>query len=304
MAQLLINEIGNKYGFLTPIKLTKDKNGRTAWLCQCDCGSTKIVRGSDLRTGRIVRCGKNCPTKKGASKNYKDETGNHYGRLTVFYRQGESNAGKIIWHCLCECGNECNVVAGDLRSGRTQSCGCLHKELAAKNHMIDISGQRFGSLTAIKRLPKQHNNNCFYWECLCDCGNIVEVPTSYLTSKNTQSCGCHALSHGENEISSFLDINHISYKKQYTFNDLIGTKRPLRFDFAIFDENNNLKFLIEYNGKQHYQPVERFGGEEKLKIQKQYDLKKQEYCKTKEIELYTIKYNENIQKRLEEIFYA
>jgi hypothetical protein len=94
------------------------------------------------------------------------------------------------------------------------------------------------------------------------------------------------------------------YKKQYTFNDLIGTSRPLRFDFAIFDENNDLKFLIEYNGKQHYQPVECFGGEEKLKIQKQYDLKKQEYCKTKEIKLYIIKYNENIQKRLEEIFYA
>ena len=49
--------MGNKYGDLTVIGLTKDKNNRTAWFCQCKCGNTKIVRGPDLRQGRITSCG-------------------------------------------------------------------------------------------------------------------------------------------------------------------------------------------------------------------------------------------------------
>lgn len=53
----LINELGNKYGALTVIEIAKDKNGRTAWLCVCDCGNKKIVRGPDLRKGRITSCG-------------------------------------------------------------------------------------------------------------------------------------------------------------------------------------------------------------------------------------------------------
>lgn len=49
MPSKLIDETGNVYGALTVISLTKDKNGRTAWLCKCKCGNEKIVRGSDLR---------------------------------------------------------------------------------------------------------------------------------------------------------------------------------------------------------------------------------------------------------------
>lgn len=46
MGQKLIDETGKKFGALTVISLTKDKNGRTAWLCQCDCGDTKIANSS------------------------------------------------------------------------------------------------------------------------------------------------------------------------------------------------------------------------------------------------------------------
>ena len=60
MSQKLINEIGNKYGLLTVLEKTKDKDNRTAWLCQCECGNTKIVRGPDLRKGKITTCGYGC----------------------------------------------------------------------------------------------------------------------------------------------------------------------------------------------------------------------------------------------------
>ena len=60
----LINELGNKYGALTVIEVTKDKNEWTAWLCICDCGNQKIVRGSDLRKGKITSCGVEFPQEK------------------------------------------------------------------------------------------------------------------------------------------------------------------------------------------------------------------------------------------------
>ena len=34
-----------------------------------------------------------------------------------------------MWHCICDCGNEVDIRSQDLRSGKTQSCGCLHKDI-------------------------------------------------------------------------------------------------------------------------------------------------------------------------------
>lgn len=82
MAQKLIDETGNKYGNLTVLYKTKDKNNRTAWMCKCDCGNETDVIGGDLRSGRTMSCG--CYSRDIASKrNFKDEVGNKFGRLTV-----------------------------------------------------------------------------------------------------------------------------------------------------------------------------------------------------------------------------
>ena len=52
----------------------------------------------------------------------------------------------------------------------------------------DLIGQRFGRLVVIEKLPSK-NKRC-WWKCKCDCGNFKDVPTKYLTSGTTQSCGC------------------------------------------------------------------------------------------------------------------
>ena len=57
MAQKLIDETGNKYGSLTVLYKTKDKNNRTAWMCKCDCGNITYVKGIALRSGQIKSCG-------------------------------------------------------------------------------------------------------------------------------------------------------------------------------------------------------------------------------------------------------
>ena len=57
--------------------------------------------------------------------------GQKYGRLTVIERIG-SKTGKTYWHCVCDCGGTKNATAGDMRFGRTLSCGCLRKESLSK----------------------------------------------------------------------------------------------------------------------------------------------------------------------------
>ena len=56
---------------------------------------------------------------------------------------------------------------------------------------LELTGQRFGYLTALERLDRQVAVGLnYYWKCKCDCGNIVEVSTSHLRSGGVISCGC------------------------------------------------------------------------------------------------------------------
>ena len=95
-------------------------------------------------------------------------------------------------------------------------------------------------------------------------------------------------------IKEILIKNNINFCEQFTFNDLKGDKRVLKFDFGIFNEKNELSYLIEYNGIQHYEPIEHFGGISKFQKQQRYDLRKQEYCSIKNIPLIIINYNQEI----------
>lgn len=98
-------------------------------------------------------------------------------------------------------------------------------------------------------------------------------------------------SRGEIKISEILDAAGISYKEEYSFPDLLSmSHRPLRFDFAVFDDNDDLDFLIEYQGIQHYTAKSKFGGIQGLKKQQFNDMKKREYCKKHGIPLVIIPY--------------
>jgi hypothetical protein len=57
-----------------------------------------------------------------------DLTNARFGRLTVLQQAEKHRNGKLQWRCLCDCGSECISISGDLRSGNTQSCGCLGLE--------------------------------------------------------------------------------------------------------------------------------------------------------------------------------
>ena len=79
----------------------------------------------DIKNGKIQSCG--CYRKKYMSITKTNNlTNKKFGKLTVIYKTNKrDSAGRIFWHCLCDCGNEKDVVGYHLLQGNTISCGCI-----------------------------------------------------------------------------------------------------------------------------------------------------------------------------------
>lgn len=130
------------------------------------------------------------------------------------------------------------------------------------------------------------------------CGLIHYI--NYNNMQQGKGCPHCLASHGEKLVSEFCKHYNIRFKPQYIFDNL-RYKRNLRFDFGII-RDNQLLFLIEFNGIQHYKPREHFGGEPQFKLQQHLDNLKSTYCITHGIPLHIIKYDEDTTGRLNEIF--
>ena len=269
-----IDETGNKYGILTVIKrVENDKYGKACWLCRCECGNEIVVEGSSLRRGNTKSCG--CRRLSTETR----EIGKRYGNLTVVEFAGRSPIdGKLMWKCKCDCGNYTTVRTSHLHSGEIKSCGC--KNIAVKKNEL---GKVYGLLTVIDSAPSIDGQA--YWKCRCKCGNIINVSGTNLRTGNTQSCGC-VKSLGEYNIIQLLNEHNISFKYQYSFPDLIF-KQPLRYDFAILDNNENPIKLIEFDGPQHTKGNQWYTDEGHLR-----DLMKEQYAKDHNITLIRIPYDE------------
>lgn len=69
---------------------------------------------------------------KKRAHNFKDITGQKFGRLTVLSEAGKNKHNQALWFCRCACGTEKIVSGNNLSLGNTKSCGCLNKEINSK----------------------------------------------------------------------------------------------------------------------------------------------------------------------------
>ena len=193
------------------------------------------------------------------------------------------------WYCTCPICKEIFIASSQhLRDKNKPISMCVN---CSRKQFNDLTGRQFGRLTALSRDWDARTKRIRYI-CKCECGSTVSVQENHLSEGKIQSCGC-LTSSGEEYIAIFLSKNNIKFEKQKTF-DGCKNKRLLLFDFYIPAINT----VIEYQGIQHFEPVEFFGGEIAFQDLKKRDKIKQEYCKLHGINYIAISYNENIDSAL------
>lgn len=98
-------------------------------------------------------------------------------------------------------------------------------------------------------------------------------------------------SSGEIRIYTVLSQAGVPFEEEYEFPDLYASSgRPLRFDFAVFTDDGDIDFLIEFQGRQHYTGVSKYGGSKGVSRQKYNDLQKRKYCQAHNLTLIAIPY--------------
>ena len=227
-----------------------------------------------------------------------DLTGQRFGKLVALERGPDRICGNrkiVTWKCQCDCGKIVFTRSDGLRNGTSKSCGCGR----IGKRLIDEIGNKYGKLTVIERVGADSDHKAT-WLCKCDCGGTVITTGKRLRNGACTSCGCNT-SVGNLLVSNYLTKNNIKYKKEYTFNDLLSDKKArLRFDFGIFNRNNELVGLCEYNGEQHY--IDKGNGfytKENLSILHKHDERKNAYCKEHNIPLLIIRYDEDLESKLD-----
>jgi len=167
------------------------------------------------------------------------------------------------------------------------------------------SGKKMNTEFFIKKSNILHNNYYDYsmleYKRAFDkvsiiCPNHGEFKQMAYTHLAGSGCPVCKSSKGEIKIISLLDNLGIKYETEYTFENC-KFKLKLPFDFYLPDSN----ICIEYNGIQHYKPIEYFGGEKGFEIRKIRDGIKKEYCKKNNIKLKIITYKNDIEEKINEI---
>ena len=218
----------------------------------------------------------------------KDLTGQKFGLLQVLELDNFKKDKRKYWICKCQCGNIKSMRQDVLQ--KATSCGCLRKEkLQNLNHYKDHTGQKYGKLTILYITEKRNSQLRPYWHCQCDCGAQCDVLITDLLSGHTTSCGC-VKSKGEEFISQLLKENNISFEREKTFDSCYfqDSLLPARFDFYV-----NQQYLIQFDGKQHFQ-FSNQGWDTKenfIKTRKR-DQIKNNWCKENNIPLIRIPYTQ------------
>lgn len=287
----LIDLTGKKFENLTVLYRGEDiikdnKKRRVRWHCLCNCGIEFDVISDNLKRRPNMTCN-DCAKKIRGESQRKNKVGNKYGRLTILEILPSSGSTKV--RCICDCGNEYIGCQSDIVCGHTKSCGCLHKEVTSQTNTKDWAGNV--SDYGIEFLYQDYMNakGQWLWKCRCGiCGNLFTALPAKVNNGHITSCGCRIQSSGEEYIHCILKESNIDFIPQYKFDDC-KFKYILRFDFALI-KNDEILGLIEYDGKQHFEPIEFFGGEDGFKESKERDRIKNTYCELNNIPLLRLPY--------------
>lgn len=277
------NLVGNEYTVLTPYVKSKIK----LKMRHNRCGYEYMVKPNDFLNGH--RCPNCRGSRKRTTEQFKQEVYDLVGdEYTVLGKYVNVMTKIKIRHNVCGKVHE-YTPNNFLRGSRCFDCSYRERYKKQRKSLSDfkkdvfnlvgneytVVGDYVNTKTAI---AIKHNK----------CGYVSHIrPNDFISS----GIRCHhcTSSRGEQLLANSLTAHKIKYVPQKRFDDCINPKTgyKLPFDFYI----PLYKVCIEFDGKQHSQPINYFGGEEAFKSLQYRDKLKTDYCNNHGIKLIRINYN-------------
>lgn len=276
--------VGNEYSVIGEYVNSKTK----ILMKHNECGSEFMAYPNKFVGSEQIRCYE-CSIKNRAEKRtktteeFKKELFDRFGeKYSVLGEYSGYKEGILVRHNPC--GKEYVKSPAAIMRRNCKICSDLAQMKTSEEFIQEVHnlvgddytvlGEYKGSYEKIKM---RHNTCGYEWDA---------NPHKFVNGG--RRCPVCNESKGETEIRRFLEFNQINFETQFIIKEC-RLQKPLPFDFAIF-KNDNLLFLIEYDGKQHFEPIEIFGGLEVYLEQKERDTIKNAFCIEKNIELVRIPY--------------
>nr|WP_145401429.1 zinc-ribbon domain-containing protein [Paenibacillus xylanexedens] len=251
--------------------------------CECEFEST----------GRLLLGGSGCPICYGYSKKNTDIfrrqvrliAGGEFELVGEYKRDDEKTKVKHL---------TCNVTFDITPSNFIQRSKCPYcsgRLIVESNSLATLRSDLLNEWNYKRNRdidPKETGTGSgkkVWWKCK----NGHEWQAVVHSRSNGTGCPQCREKKGEEATSKFLLIKSLNFSRQKRFDDC-KFKRPLSFDFAVYDTYNQLQCLIEYDGHQHFFPIMHWGGEKAFKLQQKKDKIKDDYCKANNIPLIRIPY--------------
>ena len=215
-----------------------------------------------------------------------DLTGDEYIFLTPYI-----NSSTYIYYYHRDCGKVSKIVPNSFLRG-TRCIYCYgNPTLTNQEFKKRVNKLSYGQIYVDDKstyvntftLVKLHCKNCNrYW---------YVTPSNFYD--NPRCKYCNSLTSGERAIKYYLEKHEIEHIIPYAIK-IENERVPYRLDFYL----PKLKVAIEYNGLQHYKPIDYFGGIRQYKKQIEHDKKKGEWCKNHNVKLLIIPYTQNTYKKI------
>jgi hypothetical protein len=287
-----IDKHGDRYDY----SLVEYKNNSTNIRIICDKhGIFETIPRNHLKGVNCKKCaylGISMKTNNGKSKfitKSKLVHGDKYDYSLVDYRNNKTKVSIICKeHGLFE-----QISKSHLKGNGCSKCSTNYKK--------DIN-------YFLKKALEIHGNRYLYdrsiyesalTKVIINCpihGDFLQTPNKHIKLK--QGCPKCRRSKGIDIICNLLDINNISYENEKTIEGCLSkNNKLLYFDISIKEKN----ILIEYDGEQHFLPIEKWGGQENLNNVKERDHIKDEFCKRNNIKLFRISYFDDIESKINDI---
>lgn len=250
------------------------------------CGREYYVNPNNFKNGRRCKCKDLIKCHKDYVNKLKERYGNSFTLLSEY-----KNVDGLIKVIGNECGHTFELQANNLLSrGRCPICSLEKKRKEAtrtneqyKKEVYDLVKDEYsvlGEYTSVTSKIKMKHNIC---------GHEYYVTPNNFLNKNRRCPLCNS-SYANKKTYEILKSNDVNFENEYSFEDLHGVNNGLlRFDYAIFNSDNDLLFLLELDGEFHFNKIMEDDHYDELV---EHDKRKNKYCKDNNIKLIRIPYTQ------------